>query len=212
MANTGLLVLTNPTKVSKLLPIIKKHVLKTLYIQYFPEKNIFISGNYTVTNPQWGITRYAQTISNIYTDTSAISARLDIRVLITSIKNPSLCIINTKKPVEVVIFDKICSKREADTFIQDCLANTSMGCSFVSFNDNQKLEKGNIMPCIKEEKTYKNVVLGGTFDRMHNGHKIFLNEAVLRCTNKLTVGVTDTNMLQGKNFIPTNTITNVVYM
>ncbi|KYQ56622.1 Bifunctional coenzyme A synthase [Trachymyrmex zeteki] len=47
-------------------------------------------------------------------------------------------------------------------------------------------------------KTYKNVVLGGTFDRLHNGHKILLSEAALRCTEKLTVGVTDTNMITGK--------------
>ncbi|XP_076245158.1 bifunctional Phosphopantetheine adenylyltransferase - Dephospho-CoA kinase [Calliopsis andreniformis] len=199
MANTGLLVLTNPTKVSKLLPIIKKHVLKTLYIQYFPEKNTFLSGNYTFTKSQWRTTRYAQTISNIYINTSAISSRLDVRVLLTSIKNPALSIINTKKPVEVVIFDQIYSKKEADTFIQDCLANTSMGCNFVTLNDDQKVEKmDDTMPCVEEEKIYKNVVLGGTFDRIHNGHKIFLSEAVLRCTEKLTVGVTDTNMLHGK--------------
>ncbi|XP_053971674.1 bifunctional coenzyme A synthase [Hylaeus volcanicus] len=198
MANTGLLVLTNPTKVKKLLPIIKEHVLKTLYIQYFPEKNLFISGNYTVASPQCKVTRYVQTITNIYTETSAISARLDIRVLLTSMKNPNLSVINTKKPIEVVIFDRICSKREADTFMQDCLANTSMDCSFVTFNDDQKLEKESLIPCIEDEKLYKSVVLGGTFDRLHNGHKIFLSEAVLRCTQQLTVGVTNTNMLHGK--------------
>lgn len=213
MANTGLLVLTNPAKVIKLLPIIKKHVLKTLYIQYFPEKNIFISGNYTVSSSQRTATRYAQTISNIYTDTCAISARLDIRVLLTNIKNPKLSIINTKKPVEVVIFDQIYSKKEADTFIQDYLANTSMGCSFVTFNDDQRGEKAsNAISRAEEEKTYKSVVLGGTFDRIHNAHKIFLSEAVLRCTSKVTVGVTDTNMLHGKIYICNGATKNVVYV
>ncbi|XP_076750174.1 bifunctional Phosphopantetheine adenylyltransferase - Dephospho-CoA kinase isoform X2 [Xylocopa sonorina] len=199
MANTGLLVLTNPTKVTKLLPIIKEHVSKTLYIQYFPEKNIFLSGNHTITSTQLKLTRYAQIISNIYMDTSTISARLDVRVLLTTMKNPNISIINTKKPVEIVIFDQICSKKEADSFIQDYLANTSMGCNFITFNDDQKLEKADeVTPCVNEEKTYKNVILGGTFDRIHNGHKIFLSEAILRCTEKLTVGVTDTNMLSGK--------------
>ncbi|KOC60160.1 Bifunctional coenzyme A synthase [Habropoda laboriosa] len=56
----------------------------------------------------------------------------------------------------------------------------------------------NVISYVNENKTYKNVVLGGTFDRIHNGHKIFLSEAIIRCTEKLTVGVTDTNMLSGK--------------
>ena len=199
MANTGLLVLTNPKRVIKLLPMIRKHILKTLYIQYFPEKNIFLSGSHMVTSPQWGISHYAQIISNIYTDTSTISSRLDVRVLLTSMKNPNISIINTKKPVEIVIFDQICSKREADTFIQDYLANTSMGCSFINLSDDLNSEKlDSVTPCFLEEKTYKNVVLGGTFDKIHNGHKIFLSEAVLRCTEKLTIGVTDTNMLSGR--------------
>lgn len=200
MANTGLLVLTNPTRVMKLLPMIKKHVLKTLYIQYFPEKNIFLSGNQMITNPQWRISRYAQIVADIYINTSSIFSPLDVRVLLTSMKNPNISVINTKKPVEIVIFDKACSKREADTFIQDYLANTSMGCSFINFTDD--LKPGNldsITSCVNEEKTYKNVVLGGTFDRIHNGHKILLSEAALRCTEKLTVGVTDTNMLSGKS-------------
>ncbi|CAD1473918.1 unnamed protein product, partial [Heterotrigona itama] len=199
MANTGLLVLTNPKKVIKLLPIIRKHILKTLYIQYFPEKNIFLSGNYMIASSQSRMSHYAQIISKIYTDTSIVSSRLDVRVLLTSIKNPNISIINTKKPVEIVIFDQICSKREADTFIQDYLANTSMGCSFINLGDDLNSEKLDIItPCFLEEKTYKNVVLGGTFDKIHNGHKIFLSEAVLRCTEKLTIGVTDTNMLSAK--------------
>jgi phosphopantetheine adenylyltransferase len=53
----------------------------------------------------------------------------------------------------------------------------------------------------KELKMYENVVLGGTFDRLHAGHKILLSEAVLRCTRKLTVGVADTGMLQCKTYI-----------
>lgn len=200
MANTGLLVLTNPAKVTKLLPIIQKHVLKTLYIQYFPEKSTFLPYNNTITNPQWKATRFVQTISKIYIDTSTISARLDVRVLLTSTKSPDLSVINTKKPVEIVIFDEICSKKEANTFIHDCLANTSMGCTFVTFNDDYKVDKTNVASqCINEEKMYKNVVLGGTFDRIHNGHKIFLSEAVMRCTERLTVGVTDTNMLSGED-------------
>lgn len=40
------------------------------------------------------------------------------------------------------------------------------------------------------------VVLGGTFDRLHNGHKILLSQAALRTKKELTVGVTDVGMIQ----------------
>lgn len=40
-----------------------------------------------------------------------------------------------------------------------------------------------------------NVVLGGTFDRLHVGHKLLLTDAVIRAKKRLVVGVTDTNMV-----------------
>ena len=201
MVNTGLLVLTNPTRATKLLPVIKEHVLKTLYIQYFPDRNIFISGSYSVSPQKWMGPRHAQTIANIYAFASTVSSRLDVKVLLSSLKNPNVSIIHTKRPVEVVIFDQTYSKKEADTFMQDYLSNTSMGCKFINIDENIvediPPENGQVAE-EEDEKVYKNVVLGGTFDRLHNGHKILLSEAVLRCTEKLTVGITDTNMLKSK--------------
>lgn len=198
MANTGLLVLTNPAKMKMLLPVIKKHVLKTLYIQYLPEKSIFASGKYNNTVSRRDV-HCSQNITDIYVNTSMIASRLDIRVLLTNVKYPDKSVINTKKPVEIVIFDRTYSKKEADTFIQDCLANMSMDYSFVTCNDVQdQIDRRDTKRPVQNIKTYKNVVLGGTFDRLHNGHKILLSEAVLRCTEKLTVGVTDTNMIFGR--------------
>lgn len=44
-------------------------------------------------------------------------------------------------------------------------------------------------------KKYNSVVLGGTFDRLHVGHKILLSEAAMRAHKRLVVGVTDVNMI-----------------
>lgn len=43
---------------------------------------------------------------------------------------------------------------------------------------------------------YNTVVLGGTFDRLHAGHKILLTESVLRSRKRVVVGVTDENMVR----------------
>jgi phosphopantetheine adenylyltransferase len=42
-----------------------------------------------------------------------------------------------------------------------------------------------------KRKTYENVCLGGTFDRLHPGHKILLTKACLVSTKRVVVGVTD---------------------
>lgn len=201
MANTGLLVLSNPAKVRKLLPVIREHVLKTLYIQYFPEKNGLLPGNYSLSASRLRAPCYAQTVANIYAIASTFSTPcLDVRVLLTSMKNSSVSVINTKRPIELVIFDQTYSTNDANTFMQDCLANTSMGCRFMTVGNERPDDASSAPETISEDdvRVYKNVVLGGTFDRLHGGHKILLSEAILRCTDKLTVGVTDTNMLTGK--------------
>lgn len=50
-------------------------------------------------------------------------------------------------------------------------------------------------------RQYEVVILGGTFDRMHNAHKILLTEAVLMCTKEIIVGVTSDNMIKSNNNI-----------
>jgi phosphopantetheine adenylyltransferase/dephospho-CoA kinase len=47
-------------------------------------------------------------------------------------------------------------------------------------------------------RTYKSVCLGGTFDRMHVGHRILLSEACLLANESLLVGVTDGKMNDSK--------------
>lgn len=47
-------------------------------------------------------------------------------------------------------------------------------------------------------RTYPHVVMGGTFDRLHVGHKILLSAAVLRSEKSLTIGVTDGEMIHTK--------------
>lgn len=47
---------------------------------------------------------------------------------------------------------------------------------------------------------YNNVVIGGTFDHLHSGHKILLTVAILTCTQKLVIGLTVDSMLVNKKY------------
>ncbi|CAB3404980.1 unnamed protein product [Caenorhabditis bovis] len=46
---------------------------------------------------------------------------------------------------------------------------------------------------------YKNIVLGGTFDRLHNGHKVLLTKAAEMASERVVVGVTEKNMILKKS-------------
>ncbi|GAB2279556.1 hypothetical protein Dimus_014199 [Dionaea muscipula] len=48
--------------------------------------------------------------------------------------------------------------------------------------------------------SYGAVVLGGTFDRLHDGHRLFLKAAALLAKNRIVVGVCDAPMLANKQF------------
>ena len=49
-----------------------------------------------------------------------------------------------------------------------------------------------------ELTVYSGVVIGGTFDRIHDGHKLLLSTALLYTHKKLVVGVSDGPLLQKK--------------
>lgn len=51
---------------------------------------------------------------------------------------------------------------------------------------------------IAKDKIFDNSILGGTFDRLHIGHKIMLTEAALLTKHKLLIGISDRQLLASK--------------
>lgn len=45
---------------------------------------------------------------------------------------------------------------------------------------------------------HDHICLGGTFDHLHNGHKVLLSEALIRTRKSMTIGITNVNMVQKK--------------
>jgi bifunctional ADP-heptose synthase (sugar kinase/adenylyltransferase) len=73
-------------------------------------------------------------------------------------------------------------------FIDDEKSSSDKALSLMRSDDYES--------CIDESETrFNSVVLGGTFDRLHIGHKILLSEAALKARKRLVVGVTDVNMI-----------------
>eukprot|EP01118_Nematostelium_gracile_P000918 TRINITY_DN10912_c0_g1_i2.p1 TRINITY_DN10912_c0_g1~~TRINITY_DN10912_c0_g1_i2.p1 ORF type:complete len:166 (-),score=55.10 TRINITY_DN10912_c0_g1_i2:38-535(-) len=47
---------------------------------------------------------------------------------------------------------------------------------------------------------YKRVVLGGTFDRIHDGHRVLLKKAAEMASDQVVIGLTTPDMLKNKKF------------
>lgn len=52
------------------------------------------------------------------------------------------------------------------------------------------------------KKPYKSVVLGGTFDRLHNGHKVLLSASALAASERVVCGVTYGEQTKSKASLP----------
>ncbi|SCU89327.1 LADA_0E14862g1_1 [Lachancea dasiensis] len=62
------------------------------------------------------------------------------------------------------------------------------------------LGDSNLCSTTADEEHYEVSALGGTFDHLHDGHKILLSVAVYLTSQKLIVGITDRELLQNKKY------------
>ncbi|RWS08013.1 bifunctional coenzyme A synthase-like protein [Dinothrombium tinctorium] len=103
-------------------------------------------------------------------------------------------------------------KTKPEILLTDCTSNgESFWQKYASTLFNARIKEVKFMDIVHQEneesefaeaeaqcRSYDNVCLGGTFDNLHNGHKVFLSEALLRCNKSLTIGVTDIEMIRKK--------------
>ncbi|KAL0268613.1 UNVERIFIED_CONTAM: hypothetical protein PYX00_010475 [Menopon gallinae] len=117
---------------------------------------------------------------------------LDVRIILHELKKG----IHKKKgakfnyDVDIIILPKSYQSPEIASLIK-----TKKNLAVMILEDYEETEDDKNDPDLK---IYENVVLGGTFDRLHAGHKILLSQALLQCSKRLTVGVTDINMIRTK--------------
>ncbi|XP_037813258.1 bifunctional coenzyme A synthase [Lucilia sericata] len=183
MASTGLLVVSNVKKFAQTLHSIEKYV-----------HSVYVHLNVPVTRapvPSWG-----RLISQLYVDSSVhFNNKVDMNILVTPLKQKGTFENLNLRPIDMIFSDahhpEVCEKLRQELRIEKptiYLADES--CN--DLTDYQQLEPEDKI------KMYNNVVLGGTFDRIHLGHKIFLTQAVIRACCRLVVGVTTSQLTKSK--------------
>ncbi|CAH2096056.1 unnamed protein product [Euphydryas editha] len=174
MANNGILFVSNAAKALKLCTKVSNMVKNVLYIKL----NIDPECTLSIINKQ---------IVNIYSKCWAYDVRLLLKPWDTLTK------IKTNNPIGIIMFDKEFLK-DADK-LKYSIDNIKNDVLLKQIDDESTVHAS---LSNEKVKTYEYVALGGTFDKLHNGHKILLSQAALRATKHVTVGVTDVNMIQSK--------------
>lgn len=196
MARTGLLVITNVSKIINSLSAVKKYVSNTLYIQLYTGPNGESKNFVNTLKPASRNCKYA---ADIYSASLKLCNQLDVIVIVGNLKE------NSKwhatpiaiKPVDVLLFDNGISNDETTKFMNRY--NTKNVIEFSKNDFDGANDEVSLKPIDTEVTEGDTVVLGGTFDRLHVGHKLLLTEAVLRAKKCVIVGVTDTNMIQSNS-------------
>lgn len=216
MARTGLLVVTNLAKIVNSLANVKKYVSNTLYIQ------LYTGVTSATVNPANGpnkeqckfintlkpAARYFTCAADIYSASLKACDQLDVIVIVGNLKDNAQwhSMPVTFKPVEILLFDNGISNDETTKFMDRYQTKNVVEFS-TELNDSDDTTTTKIESKSEADADEVNViegdsvVLGGTFDRLHVGHKLMLTEAVLRAKRRVVVGVTDTNMVKSKQKI-----------
>lgn len=209
MFESGLLILTRPIPVLRkniqhILSQAAKVISNTLYVHIQPTQApkpdtkpepVFTSLGFVPPNK--GLQKL---MTDIYSSSAAVCGNIDIYVLqgnITNVGNENFSY-NLRSKLDVVLMD---NQEQLDTneqflskFVQSTFQASTDNIKFQCLCDISSVSTEDLPSESSGIQTYRRVVLGGTFDRLHLGHKILLGEGCLFAEENLTVGVTTGEM------------------
>ena len=222
MAQSGLLLLTAPIKqlrqrIQAILSNAARNIGQVLYIQFQPGLD---PGTSSASKP-FPVTReLASLITQVYSYSGNAHQSLDVRVLLSNMtdavshlpthpqhlsSSPQLVLTDSQLSSDqilhhlsrwIVIPPEPRVQKLAPSSPTPAADSKTVTETVSTAATNAAEAKGT--PGEETVKIYKHIVLGGTFDRLHAGHKILLSESALRAAEKITVGVTDGPMLESK--------------
>ncbi|XP_053387502.1 bifunctional coenzyme A synthase-like isoform X2 [Mercenaria mercenaria] len=157
-------------------------------------------------------------VKEFYVSNANICSNLDIRVLVGHIGNAEMKFkkYNFKDPCDIVLIDRNIQDDDKSGLLKSISSTFTVSssgiCQHLDIAESvstagtpkrQKLDDSTYQETEAAEllKQYPHTVLGGTFDRLHVGHKILLTEGCMLGTDKLTVGVTDGKMNNKKTLV-----------
>ncbi|KAM5134891.1 bifunctional coenzyme A synthase isoform 1-T1 [Mantella aurantiaca] len=215
---SGVLVLTSPlsalsVKLAPILASAARIVQDTLYVHLQP--GLLLTGSSQPSSTYIPATAEVfKLISKLYSDAD-VHSNLDVRVLLTNIKCQSssqqllTSVQNLSHPPEVVLTDFQTSdggqynpvKQQLERYATNCYSCHPNLISILLYPDYKQADDSN-----PEEpgnggtplQSHSDVVVGGTFDRLHSAHKILLSVCCLLSERRLLIGVADKELLDNK--------------
>ncbi|KAM4622737.1 bifunctional coenzyme A synthase [Discoglossus pictus] len=213
---SGVLVLTSPLSALslRLAPILEsaaKIVQDTLYVHLQP--GLVLTGSSQPNSTFIPATsEVCSLISKLYSDAD-VHSNLDVRVLLTNIKNQGTSqhflssVQNLSHPPEVVLTDfQTCdggqynpAKQQLERYATNCYSCQPNLISVLLYPEYEFANEETIPEYVERPlQSHNDVVVGGTFDRLHNAHKILLSVCCLLAERRLLIGVADKELLENK--------------
>jgi len=141
-------------------------------------------------------------LSDVYSKPRDVCGAIDVRVLLPRSTPSSLARV-LSRPLEICIVNQSSIQNiiELETLVKERY-NFKDGRSHIQYIhavDDFDCEEDDSMDVVDSPvKSYPGVVIGGTFDQIHDGHKLLISTSLLAASKQFTVGVSDGPLLNNK--------------
>ncbi|KAF7665195.1 hypothetical protein LDENG_00149950 [Lucifuga dentata] len=216
---------TLPLRINPVLRSAAQLVERTLYVHFQPGLNL---GNGSQPRPMFipPVVDLSNLITRLYSNAADVCSHLDVRVLLTNVRgqlaaSTGATISGSPFPTpqhlshspEIVLTDFPIQDPGQSHLVTQCLQRYTGHCYVCSphlasvllhpqlVKLQEKLEGKEENESEKEAQplvTFNDVVVGGTFDRLHGAHKTLLNICCLLANRRFLIGVCDQEMLKKK--------------